>query len=302
MHKARYFDLKRFAIHDGPGIRTTLFLKGCPLSCIWCHNPEGISAAPELAFYPMRCALCGDCEQMCSCHQITDAAHVFHRETCLACGRCEEVCLHGALELFGKFLDSGQAAALLLEDRRFYRDGGGITLSGGEPLMQSEFCAELLALLKEEGIHCAVDTCGEVPWKAFERVLPFTDLFLYDFKVADSALHKTFTGCGNKRILANLARLDQTGIPFEIRMPMIPAHNMDVQNLENAAVILSGLRHLTAVRLLPYHAQAHSKYQAIGRTDTLPQVPSPNADALENVAELLRRRKLRVINPLTNGQ
>lgn len=246
----------------------------------------------------MRCVLCGDCEQICSSHQIAEEEHDFHRDTCQTCGRCEEACLHGALELFGRWLDSSQAAALLLEDRRFYSDGGGITLSGGEPLMQSEFCAELLDLLKKESIHCAVDTCGEVPWKAFERVLPFTDLFLYDFKVADSVLHKTLTGCGNERILANLARLDQTGIPFEIRMPMIPEHNMDVQNLENAAGILSGLRHLTAVRLLPYHARAHSKYQAVGRTDTLPQVPSPTADALESAAEILRRRKLPVINPL----
>ena len=288
MEQARFIDIKRFAVHDGPGIRTTLFLKGCPLRCIWCHNPESRPAQPELAIHYPKCTGCGECAKVCSCHRIAEGVHEFDRERCKACGRCAEACLSGALELFGRSITVDEAAAKLLEDRIFYADGGGITLSGGEPLLHSRFCAELLARMKGEGIHCAVDTCGEVPWSAFEAVLPYTDMFLYDFKCADSAKHRRLTGCGNERILDNLRKLDVAGKEIEIRMIMVPEHNMAEEDLRAAAELLAPLGCVSAVRLLAYHALARSKFKAVGHPDTMPDVPSPDVDALERAAETLR--------------
>ena len=211
MTSARYIDVKRFAVHDGPGIRTTLFLKGCSLRCIWCHNPESRLPQPELAIHYPKCTGCGECAKFCSCHKIVAGEHEFDRARCKACGNCEEVCPAGALELFGKSMTVDEAAEKLLEDRIFYADGGGITLSGGEPLLQSGFCAELLARMKSEKIHCAVDTCGNVPWSAFEAVLPYTDMFLYDFKCADPEKHRRLTGARNDLLLENLKKLDGAG-------------------------------------------------------------------------------------------
>lgn len=295
--QARYIDIKRFAVHDGPGIRTTLFLKGCSLRCIWCHNPESREARPELAFHAGKCVGCGECAAVCSCHRIVDGVHEFDRAECKACGRCEDACLYGALELFGRTMTVDEAAAKLLEDRIFYADSGGITLSGGEPLLQSAFCAELLKRMKGEGIHTAVDTCGNVPWSAFEAVLPYTDLFLYDFKCADPETHRELTGCRNELIRENLRKLGATGKPIEIRMVMVPEHNMDEANLRAAGESLAALKHVSAVRLLAYHALARAKFAAVGHPDTMPDVVSPSRDMLERAAEILRGYGLEVLLP-----
>ena len=295
---AKYIDIKRFAVHDGPGIRTTLFLKGCSLRCIWCHNPESRLPQPELAIHYPKCSMCGECAKICPCHRIANGVHDFRRADCKACGRCEAACPSGALELFGKNISVEDAAAKLLEDRIFYTDGGGITLSGGEPLLQSAFCAELLARMKAEGIHCAVDTCGNVPWAAFEAVLPYADMFLYDFKCADSARHIRLTGRGNELVLENLRRLDETGKKIEIRMIMVPEHNMDESGLRAAGEFLAPLKNVSAVRLLAYHSLARSKFKAVGHPDTMPDVPSPDADALERAADILRSYHKNIINSL----
>jgi len=299
MTEARFIDIKRFAVHDGPGIRTTLFLKGCPLRCIWCHNPESRFPQPELAIHYAKCTCCGECSKVCSCHQIVNGIHEFKRADCKACGKCVEACPSGALELFGKTITVEEAASKLLEDRIFYADDGGITISGGEPLIHSEFCAELLKRMKGEGIHCAVDTCGNVQWSAFEAVLPYTDMFLYDFKCADSKKHKRLTGCGNELIQENLKRLDETDKDIEIRMIMVPGHNMDESDLRAAGAFLAPLKSISAVRLLAYHSLARSKFKAVGHPDTMPDVPSPDVDTLEKCAEILRGCGLkRVINSL----
>ena len=181
-----------------------------------------------------------------------------------------------------------KALELALEDRDFQRrSGGGVTVSGGEPLLQAAFCAELFRLLKRECIHTAVDTCGEVPWSAFETVLPVADLFLFDFKHPDSEAHRRLTGSGNGRIKANLLRLGRNGCPVEIRIPLIPGLNMEDETLKRSAEFLAGIGTVTAVRLLAYHSLARSKYEAVGRADTMPRAGSPGDDAMRHAAELI---------------
>ena len=282
------FEVKRFAVHDGPGVRTVLFLKGCSLRCRWCHNPEGIEPGLQLAYYDHKCLHCGECVEVCPQHAqaLVDGKHGIDLGKCVACGACAEVCLGRALKLFGRHLTVKEACRTALEDRAFYREEGGVTLSGGEPLLQAEFCAELFKLLKEQGIHCAIDTSGAVGWENFEKVLPWTDMFLYDVKHVDDRLHREHTGRSNRQIVENLKRLAECSIPIEIRIPVIPGFNDDPQSVEAIGRLLGGLQGLVAVRLLAYHP-ASSKYQAIRRTDTMPEVDGPSTDRMVAIAAQL---------------
>ena len=296
---------KRFAVHDGPGIRTTLFLKGCPLACVWCHNPESVRREPELGFRKNKCVLCGACAGVCPrhCHSFAGNEHRIDRSECIACGKCVSACLYDALVLYGQPISAEEAANRILEDRIFYEySNGGATVSGGEPLLQAEFCAELFRILKKEGISCAVDTCGNVPWEAFKRVLPLTDLFLYDFKEIDSRKHKEFTGAPNERILENLTRLSECGVPIEIRMPLIPEYNLSDPDLIGAGTFLSRRKNITAVRLLAYHSLARSKYETVGHADTMPSVPAPSAQDMEHAERILSGFGLNIINTAKTEQ
>lgn len=290
MH-GRVVDVKRFAVHDGPGIRTTVFLKGCSLSCAWCHNPETISSRPELGYIQAKCVGCGECAEVCpsGAHQIKDGKHLFEREKCTACGRCAEVCLGNALLFYGREMTAKQLMATILEDRVFYEStGGGVTLSGGEPLVQADFCAELLTMAKEEGLHTAVDTCGMVSWETFTKVLPVTDLFLYDVKQMDAALHQRYTGRDNRLSLSNLRHLCEHGAEVEVRIPLVPGVNDDEQFVSAVGQFLSGLACIRRVKVLPYHPYARSKFVAIGREDTMPHVASPSDAELDRVVDRLR--------------
>jgi len=283
-------EVKRFAVHDGPGVRTTLFLKGCPLHCLWCHNPEGIASQPQLAYYAHKCINCGECVAVCptGAHTLENGKHVFDRTKCRACGKCESVCLGKALRFYGEKVTVAEALELTLEDRDFFGVDGGVTLSGGEPLIQSAFCYELLKALKREKVNTAVDTCCCVEWSAVAKVLPVTDWFLVDFKHPDSATHRRLTGQGNEQILANLRGLSEEGARIEVRIPLVPGCNDSEKDLRAAGEILGKL-HIERVKVLPYHDMARSKYVALGMPDTMPQVELPDDAALHRAVAILQK-------------
>lgn len=275
--KAIISDIKRFAVHDGDGIRTTVFLKGCPLKCVWCHNPEGLSFKPQLGYYAAKCQSCGICSEVCPshAHRLDASGHCFDAALCTACGSCAPECPVGALTFYGKDTTVEELLPVLLEDREFYENsGGGVTLSGGECLMQPDFCAALLKELKCNGIHTAVDTCGFVSRDALDKVIPYTDVFLYDLKAIDEQVHIRCTGQSNRLILENLQYLDSLGCHTEIRIPYVPGYND--KEIEKIRDRVKQLKHVTGVRVLPYHNYAGSKYEALGLTNTLPgQLPNP---------------------------
>lgn len=262
---ASIFEIKRFAVHDGDGIRTTVFFKGCPLRCVWCHNPEGLSSLPQEAFYAHKCIGCGECKKE---------------------GFTAEDCLGEARVLYGREFTVDELIPLLLEDREFYEtSGGGVTLSGGECLMQADFCADLLKRLKENGVHTAVDTCGFVSRATFDKVIPYTDVFLYDIKAYDESVHMKCTKRSNKVILDNLLYLDSLGKSLEIRIPYVPDCN-DTQ-MEKIARFLAPLKHITKIRVLPYHNYAASKYAAVGMTNTLPN-NIPTDEEIQKAKETIK--------------
>ncbi len=272
------FDIKHFAIHDGPGVRSTVFFSGCPLRCVWCHNPESYQRNTKLGFFGHKCVSCGKCVAACpnAAHSIShDGVHHFDRERCTVCGKCTEVCPVSALTVYGKNMTIDEVLEDVLQDRGYYElSDGGVTLSGGECTMHAEFCLELLRRLKEENIHTAVDTCGFVKQSVLESIAPYTDLFLYDLKAFDEETHIRCTGISNKQILENLQYLDSVGKSVEIRIPFVPRYNDG--EIEKIGTFLMRKTSIRQVRLLPYHNYAGSKFESLGLENTLPErLPSP---------------------------
>lgn len=283
--------IKHFAIHDGDGIRTTVFFKGCGLKCVWCHNPEGISFHKQLAYMAEKCLHCGKC--ICIANRVEDGNHVFDRSQCIVCGNCVSRCPNGAFRLYGREMTVDEVLEEVMEDRAFYQSsGGGVTLSGGEALYHTDFCVALLRKLKEQSIHTAVDTSGFVPDGAIEKVMPYTDIFLFDLKAADPQVHKRCTGHTNEKILRNLQFIDSQGKDIEIRIPYVP--NFNDGEIFAIADIISALRNVKRVSVLPFHAYARSRYEALDMEDTLPeQIPEPNCIS---AARLLLQQRLPYID------
>jgi pyruvate formate lyase activating enzyme len=260
------FDLQRFSVHDGPGIRSLVFLKGCPLRCPWCANPESQRFEPELMLEAGRCIRCGACLTACprgAAHR-TASGIAQDAARCAGCGRCAEVCYAEGRVLAGRRVTAGGVLAEVLRDEPFFRNsGGGVTLGGGEPLAQPDFAAALLRLCRARGLHTAIETCGQAPWTACEDVRPWTDVFLFDLKHVDGERHRAATGADLARILTNLDRLAD-GAQVVVRVPLIPGFN-DAPDVVSALAERARAAGVREMRLLPYHRLGQSKYARLGR-------------------------------------
>ena len=279
------FNIQRFSIHDGPGVRTTVFFKGCALRCFWCHNPEGIRSRPEVLFTPERCIGDAECVAVCphSAHEFTDGVHAFHRLCCDACGDCVDSCYANALELSGRQRSVDDVLAEILADRAFYEtSGGGVTLSGGDPLVQPAFTAALLQACKAEGIHTALETAAHCRWETLAGLLPLTDLVMMDIKHMDPGRHEAATGVSNERILANARRLAESGVSLIVRIPIVPGVNDTPAEI---AAIAGFVRSLDgpALELLPFHRLAENKYRSLGLTYMASALTPPSKEQMEHL-------------------
>jgi pyruvate formate lyase activating enzyme len=291
------FDIRKFSIHDGPGIRTTVFFKGCPLRCGWCHNPESQARARELVYRANRCIRCGACEAACAQHAISSAGDgvITDAEACTLCGACVEACYAEAREIVGRDVAPAQVMAEIERDLPFYDEsGGGATFSGGEPLLQPDFLLALLRACREKEIHTALDTCGFAGWETLDMVREYVDLFLYDLKLMDAARHRRFTGVSNELILRNLGKLSARGHEIVLRVPVIPGINDDEENIRGLGACAAALPGLNRVDLLPYHRIGAEKYQRLNQVYSLPEVHAPSQDRMAEIAETIQAFGLHV--------
>lgn len=298
------FDIQRFCVHDGPGIRTVVFFKGCPLQCIWCHNPESQKLSTSLAFYSHKCISCGACCEACAenCHSFVNGQHILNRDNCIFCGKCASSCSACALEVLGKKTSVDNIISEVMRDSLFYKNsGGGLTVSGGEPLMQSDFLSELLKCAKAQGIHTCVETCGFASRETIINISQHTDIFLYDIKESDDCRHKELTGIPFTPILDNLMLLNSLGAKIILRCPLIPDVNTRDEHIINIARIASSLENLLEINVMAYHLLGNDKYNALdienkmrGHTAMTAEQKNQYVDLIREHFEKISGRKIKV--------
>jgi len=285
----KIFNIQRFSVQDGPGVRTVIFLKGCPLSCKWCCNPEAQNEKLDILMQKQKCIGCEKCFNLCSKKAITKGRDwwVLDKQLCDLCGECAKNCFSGAISIVGEQVSADEVVARVLKDKLIYiNSGGGVTLSGGEPTCQFKFSRAILKRCKEENLHTAIETCGYAPWKVFEGLLDYVDLFLYDIKLIDDIKHERFTGVGNSRIIENFKMLTRSGKNVIARCPLIPRVNTDADDIKRLQSLLkeSGI---SEVHLLPYHKLGINKYVSLGIPYQMEDTPFFPDEDLERISEML---------------
>lgn len=295
MESGLVFNIQKYSVQDGPGIRTTVYLKGCPLCCQWCHNPEGISPRHEIIVIENRCIACGECRTACPFGETIagEGALPARHDQCTLCGACVDACPTGARQMIGRAMTVAEVMDEAVKDRIFYEDsGGGVTLSGGEPLLQPQFLLALLEALRAAGIHAALDTTGYGCTEHLLAAAKLSGLVLYDLKAFDEQRHRELTGVSNHSILSNLKALDKIHGNVWIRLPVVPGFNDGVAELKKIANFVAGLRSVTLVNLLPFHRTGLHKYERLGQVHGLDGVEAPSVELMERAADVFRNRKL----------
>ncbi len=287
--------IQRMSLHDGPGIRSTVFLKGCNLHCAWCHNPETLSRKPELEWIGQKCIGCCSCTEVCPTGAFSkqNGSLVFRKNLCSVCFRCLPVCYAEAIGKVGREVSPEDVFAEAEQDFPFFKNsGGGITLSGGEPMLQPEFTMQTLALFKKAGIHTALDTNMTIAWSRYEKVLPYADLVLADLKMMNPELHQKWTGKRNETILENLHQLDTTGIPYFIRTPVVPGVNDNEKEITAMTTFAASLKNLKKYELLPYHTLGSCKYDNLGIQNPMGHTHDLSKEKLSGFNEILKKYNL----------
>ena len=295
----RVLNIQKFSVDDGPGIRTTVYFKGCNLKCLWCHNPESIGREIDIRYDSQRCVKCGLCSEVCpvGAQRLEGGERTFQREICTKCGKCAEVCPTKALIPYGLTMTAQEVFFEIEKDRAFYvKSKGGVTFSGGEPMLQLDFLKELLSACREKGFHTTVDTAGNVPWNRYLEILSEVDLFLFDVKAMDEDLHFAITGSSNRRILENLQKLSVAGKNIIVRLPVIPGVNFVEEEAERLTKFLAGLNGKIAIELLPFHKLGENKYESLQMAYECKHCIPPNKEWMDSLKDLFKSKGINVLS------
>lgn len=296
MQKTIITNIQKYSVHDGPGIRTTVFFKGCPLNCLWCHNPESQNPSPEIMFFKERCTLCGSCLKRCPqmAIEFVEGYPVTNESKCILCGKCSDFCPSNAIELVGKEITVKDLMKEILKDEAFYDESnGGVTFSGGEPLVHVDYLNNVLQTCKGRGIHTTIDTSGYASWEQFEKIIDNVDLFLFDIKHMSNEKHLKYTGVENIIILENLKKLSERGSNIYIRMPIIAGVNDDDENIDLSIDFISKLN-ITHVNLLPYHKIGMDKYRRLNMEYKLTGLEKPSDEVIDKIAEKFKKAGIKI--------